>query len=268
MSVHVALGAIMGQESAAWTPASLSPEGWWRADLGHAYADTDPVGLWANQGTAGSAGDLQQGTAGNKPFYDASHASFNGQAVITFDGGDVLYATAGTWWHSADSAADLSVVGVFRTTLGASTAQDVVRTRTYGTTGGFDLIMREGAACRFELDETGGAVNLTDSGANGTGSAVVVQAGTFAGETTPSTDTATCVVDGTVGTGTTGDLLTIASSSNREFLVGGSATTTGTLTGSIAEVIFIKRIISGAEDALLTAYINSRYGLALARVTQ
>lgn len=268
MSFFAVPGIISGL-GASWSPLDLSPEFWMRADLGHAYADSDPVAAIANQGTAGSSGDLQQGTGANQPVYDASHASFNGQAVITFDGGDVLYAAAGTWWHLASESASMAAIAVVRTTLGATTAQTAVRTRTYTSVGGFGLIYREGAACRFDSDESGGVASIADTGGNGTINTLAVLAGVLTGAVTTASDTGEVWLDGTSGGGSGADFAAaVAASSNREFLLGGTATTTGDFTGSIAEVIFLKRVLTSGEDASLTAYLNARYGLSLPGVTQ
>lgn len=259
---------MMRTAGAVWSPLDLSPEGWWRADLGHAHADTDPMSGWANQGTAGSSGDLQQGTGGNQPVYDASHASFNGQAVVTFDGGDVLYATAGTWWHLASESSSACVIAVTRTTS-ASGAEEVMTTRTALTTGGFRLRAAAAGVANFAVSESGGATDISDNGGSITQNVVHVIAGVLTGATTATPDSAACWVGGASSAATTGDMdAAVASSSNREWCVGGTATTTGAYTGQLAELIFIKRALTAPEDAELTTYLNARYGLALSGVTQ
>ncbi|MCA9611049.1 MAG: hypothetical protein KC619_35890 [Myxococcales bacterium] len=40
------------------------------------------------------------------------------------------------------------------------------------------------------------------------------------------------------------------------------------LTGQLAELIYVKRKLTAAEDAALTEYLNDRYGLSLTGVTQ
>lgn len=264
-----AIPGIISQGGAAWTPASLSPEGWWRADLGHAYADTDPVAAWANQGTAGSSGNLAQGTGGLRPTYDASHASFNGQAVMDFGAAAaVIYAAAGTWWHLSSESSSCVLLAVCRTTS-ASGFEEVAITRAYTTVGGLALRIRAASSCSFNVEESGGVTAIADSGANGVQNQVHVLAGVLTGAVTTAADSAACWVDGVSGAASTADLdAPVAASSDREFLLGGVTTSAGSLNGQIAEVIFIKRVLTSGEDASLTGYLNTRYGLALSGVTQ
>lgn len=264
----LAVPGIISQGGAAWTPASLSPEFWIRADLGHAFADTDPVTAIANQGTAGSALNLTNGTAGS-PTYDAAHASFNNQPVLDFGAAAAtLISAATTAWHLSSESSSMAVIAVARTTS-ASGAEEVAMTRAYATVGGWRLRITAAGACSFGVEESGGVAAILDSGANGTQNAVHVLAGVLTGAVTASADSAACWVDGVSGGATTADLdLPVAASSDREILLGGTTTGTGTLSGQIAEVIFIKRVLTSGEDASLTSYINARYGLALSGVTQ
>lgn len=267
MSFLAVPGVISGLTS--WTPASLSPEGWWRADLGHAYADTDPVAAWANQGTAGSSGDLVQATGGLQPLYDAAHASFNNQPVMDFGAADYVFATAaGTWWHLASESSSCVLLAVGRT-VSASGFEEMAITRAYTTVGGLAIRIRAGASCTFTAEESGGVATIADTGANGVQNQVHVLAGVLTGAVTPTADSAQCWLDGAGGTASTGDLdLPVAASANREFVVGGTTASVGTYNGQIAELLFIKRVLTSDEDDLLTAYLNARYGLSLTGVTQ
>ena len=253
---------------ATWTPAALGPRGWWRADLGHALADTDPVTAWANQGWHAD-GDLSQGTSAKQPHYDASHASFNGQAVVDFDGGDVLYAAASSWWHNSDESSSGTLVAVART-MSASGIEFVVQTRQIGGQGGADLSIRAAGACRFRAYESGAGANISDNGANGVQNSVHVIAGVLTGAVSTSPDSMECWVDGVSAGATTGDLSSpVAAAADREWCVGGTSTTAGSLTGQIAELIYVpERVLTAAEDAALTTYLNTRYGLSLTGVTQ
>ena len=61
----------------------------------------------------------------------------------------------------------------------------------------------------------------------------------------------------------------IAAAASREFLVGATGTTGAAgLVGHVAEVIYVAGLLSSGEDASLTSYLNSRYGLSLTGVTQ
>lgn len=261
--------AVANAGVVVWTPDELSPEGLWDAELGHAASDGGAVSSWANQGTAGSAGDLAQGTGGNQPTYDAALAAFADQAVMTFaSGGDVIYAAAGTWWHLSSESSSMCIVAVCMTSS-ASGFEEVVATRAYTSQGGFALRIRAASSCSFNVEESGGVTAITDSGANGTQNAVTVLAGVLTGAVTTTHDSAACWVNGVSAGATTGDLdAAVAAGANREFCVGGVATTTGALTGHIAWLMFIKRVLTAPEDELLTAYLNNRFGTSVPGVTQ
>lgn len=254
---------------AAWSPSYLAPHAWYRADLGHATSDGNPMSAWANQGIAAGAGDLQQGTGSLQPTYDAAHASFNNQAVVNFvSGGDVMYAAADTWWHLPTESSDASVVAI-GSTASASGAEELLTTRAYSSVGGLRLAIRAAGACQCNFEESGGVATVADSGANGTQNAVTAVAGVLTGATTTTHDSAACWVNGASAGATTADLdAPVAASANREFCVGGTNTTTGALNGYIAEILFCKRLLTAAEDAALTSYFNTRYGLSLPGVTQ
>ena len=265
----LAVPGIISQGGAAWTPASLSPEGWWRADLGHAAADTDPIASWANQGTAGSALDLVQASGPLQPLYDASHATFNNQPVIDFGAQDYVLASATTTaWHLSSESSSMAVIAVLRCTS-ASGTEDVIGTRNAGTVGGFRLIHKSAAACSFQVDESGGVATITDTGGSGTQNALHVLAGVLTGAVTTTHDSAACWLDGVSGGGTTADLdAAVSASSNRELCVGGTSSTAPAYSGQIAELIFLKRVLTSDEDDALVAYLNTRYGTALTGVTQ
>lgn len=266
MSFLAVPGVISGLTS--WTPASLSPEFWIRADLGHAFADTDPVTAIANQGTAGSALDLTNGTAGS-PTYDASHASFNGAPVLDFGvAAATLISAATTAWHLPSESSSMVALAVLRPTS-ASGFEEPFITRSYSTAGGFALRSRVASSCTFTVEESGGVTAAADIGGNCVQNSVHVLAGVLTGAVTTTHDSAACWLDGVSGGATTADLdAAVAASSNRELLIGGTASGTGTYSGQIAELLFIKRVLTSGEDASLTGYLNTRYGLALTGVTQ
>lgn len=265
----LAVPGIISGRSGVWTPADLSPEFWIRADLGHAYGDTDAVAAIANQGTAGSAADLAQGTGSLQPLYHVDGGgSFNSQPVLSFDATAVIYAAAGTWWHLASESSSCCVIAV-ASTVSVSGAEEVITTRAYSSVGGMRLAIRAAGACQCNFEESGGVAAITDNGANGVQSQCHVLAGVLTGAVTTTQDSAACWVDGVSGGATTADLdAPVAASADREWCVGGVNTTTGVLNGYIAEMIFIKRVLTSGEDASLTTYLNDRYGLSLPGVTQ
>ncbi len=251
-----------------WTPAALAPDGWWRADLGHALADSDPVTSWANQGTAGASGDVGQGTSTLQPTFVASHASFNGQSAIDFDGGDVLYAAAGTWWEQAADGESLTIITIGRVTLGTANQNTLCNIRQQVTVGGFQLTSNPGGSGRWYVYDVGNAANLTQAYAGNVQNAVDTVAALFEGAVSPSNDTRALWLDGAFVNSSSGDLGRIGATLARELTIGGNSQTAGTYVGQIAEVLYLKRLLSAAEDAALTSYLNDRYGLSLPGVTQ
>lgn len=255
------------KSSAGWTPANLFPEGWFRADLGITESGGS-VSAWANQGTSGSAGNLSQATSTRRPSLTSSFASLNNQAVLYFDGNDVLYSAASSWWHIPDGNSFISIL-VFRPESISGITQPLI-TRSYSTQGGFaHRIDTDG---RFYVYEQGVAQSdLATYTAGYSAGSNYVSAGLMR-ENGASADDITLYINGSecdnpvIGSYEFGD---IAATSAREFLVG-AATPAGAagLTGWIAEVIHIKRELTSGEDASLKDYLNNRYGFSLTSVTQ
>lgn len=250
----------------SWSPALLEADGWWRADLGHAVSDSDPVTSWANQGAAGSAADLGQGTSTLQPTYVENHASFNGQSVIDFDGGDVLYAAAGPWWEQTADGESLTVIAIARVTVGGQSTVSQIHTAT--TYGGFILTINTSGNGRWYLYDQGAAASLVKTYSGNVQDAVEVLVGLYEGAVSPTNDVRSVWLDGSFVDSSTGDLGIIAASTDRSYCVGGGNTTSGNLTGQIAELLYLKRLLTAAEDAALTDYLNERYGLSLTGVTQ
>ena len=84
----------------------------------------------------------------------------------------------------------------------------------------------------------------------------------------PTNDVRAMWLDGSFVNSGANDLGVIAASTDRPFSVGGGSPTAGNLTGQIAELLYLKRLLTAAEDADLTQYLNARYGLSLTGVTQ
>lgn len=270
MSFLAVPGIISGRTG--WTPAALAPELWIRADLGHSYADTDAVAAIANQGTAGSAADLTQPTSGNRPYYLESVPEFNGQAVIDFAAASnqVLFAAIGNWWELPSESSSMTLVTVaLCKTPATSGFEKLVTTRAASTQGGLDVDIRTGGSTRARVWSASGAATILDSGGNATEDTAHVLASVLTGAVATTPDSLALWVDGVSGGPTTANLAAaVAAAADREWVVGGTATTTGSLTGQIAEMIYLRRALTSDEDDALRDYLNDRYGLALAGVTQ
>lgn len=265
MSMFAVPGIVSGRAVAvaAWSPLDLSPEGWWRADLGHAASDTDPVGLWENQGTAGTDADLLS-SGSNRPVHlESGPTGFNGRPVMDFTASSnhVFGTAASSWWHLASESASFTIWAVVRTTVTAATFQRVVATRNVGTLGGINVEIRVTGGIRSQVFVSGAGQSLQDTGPSGvTASTVHVISTMLRGAVTTAEDELYVRLDGGSVGGDTTDLTSpIAASSNREFLVGGTTTTSGTFTGQIAEVGFVKRLLTSGEAGDLATYLSAWY---------
>ena len=256
-------GVISGLGAAAWAPSDLSAVvAWYRADLGVTESG-GLVSAWADQ--IGS-NDLAQGNSTYQPTLVSSDSNFNSQSSLSFSG-DVVYSAASSWWHIADGTSLTSIVVWRATSLAA--AGYPLNTRNFTTQGGWG---HRADLARFYVADSG--ASSTDFASDSTGystSTVYVSAGIMR-ENGASADDISLWINGTecdapvVGSYSFGD---IAAASARAFLVGAAGTTGGSgLVGHVAEVIYVAGLLSSGEDASLTSYLNSRYGLSLTGVTQ
>jgi hypothetical protein len=261
MSVLVYRHGVLARPlGGAWSPGDIF-DGWWRADLGHAYSDTDAVAAWANQGTAGTSADLSQATGTQQPIYDAVNAAANNQAVMLCDGSASIYAAAGTWWELSDGGSARLIL-VAGQNAGAGTFV-VASTRQATTRGGYQLISNLSTGVLFDAYDEAAAHIVEGSNSAISSGTLAVLAGLI------DADTADLWVDGAAGTTETDATLgAIGANLDREFILGSDGITgTGKFAGWIAEAFYIKRALTSGEDASLTAYLNTRYGLSLPGVT-
>lgn len=241
----------------SWTPRELGACAWYRADRGHSAADAGSVSSWANQGLEASAADLTQGTGSAQPTYDASHASFNGQATLSFDGGDTIDSSTGTWWESAATGSDFCIIGVHRPT-NASGLDTLAMIDNWFNTGGWRLAPRVGAGSQFGADD--GSSQNVETGAACSQNTLVIQAGVYIGG---ATDSMELFADGVGSTPSTPTLGIIDAGGSYAMLVGASQ-----YEGDLAELIYIKRQLTADEDGFLSDYFDARYGTTTTAVTQ
>lgn len=250
-----------------WTPDDLSAVWWMRADLGHLLADGAAVSTAiANQGTGGAAWDISQPTASRQPTFDAAHASFNNQAVIDFDGSDVLYTIAGSHWHlGTGSGDDCTIIVVGRSTESAN--RKVLGTDN-NASGGFRLHWRTNGSGAVHFYDSA-STNLNHTHSTATQNSVHVFAAVLDSAALESSDVLTYWMDGTAaGSGSKALGAIQPSSGTEELCLGGDDPNSGIFNGQVAEVILHKALLSAGEDASLTSYFNSRYGLSLSGVTK
>jgi hypothetical protein len=187
--------------------------------------------------------------------------------VIDFDGGDVVYAAAGTFWELTAETEDLSLIVVARPTAAASGQDTIVTTRQAAIQGGFQMSFNTGANGRWYVYDSGGAASTLLTYAGGTQNVVHTLAGLLGGAASPATDAASAWLDGASVASSAPDLGIVEAAADREFCVGGTSTTAGSFVGQLAEIILHHGLLSAGEDASLTSYLNDRYGLSLPGVT-
>lgn len=256
-----------GVSTTTWTPSNAAPSGWWRADLGHALADTDPVTSWANQGIAGTGFNVSQGNASYQPTYDAAHASFNNQAVINFDGTEVLYKSTESW-ELPDEASSLTAIAIVQQTTDDAQYK-VLATGTY-TSGGFQFMTGAGTSVSEGVwEQQGGTGGIDDTGGSLTVNTVSAVAWVLTGNVTTTADSGAVWVNGSSAGATTYDFsAAVANASTRNFYHCGVGAANGSFQGNVAEIIYVKRALTAAEDAALVSYLNTRYGTSFTAVTQ
>lgn len=261
--IPIAAAAATGG-AVAWTPASLSPEGWWRADLGHSASDAGTVNPWTNQGSDSSF-DLSQATAGLRPTFDEVNANFNGQASLHYNAATDLHSSVNTaGWEIADGANDFTYIAVAR--VDSTSRHELMSTAA----GNGDLLFRitTNAASVDAFEDTTGT-KITSSSTSRANNTTYVKATVFKGATSPSNDNVESFFDGVSTSSDNGDLGNIrpnAGSGAKPIVFGGTSTTVATLDGDIAEKIILKRQLTSGEHTFLVSYLNTRYDLSLTAV--
>jgi hypothetical protein len=97
----------------AFSPAALSSLVWWlRADLGVTTAG-GKVSAWVNQsGVSDANRNVAQGSAGNRPTYNATDAAYNNQSTISFNETNSEHLLgAGVWSPTYAAPFTFGVVG-------------------------------------------------------------------------------------------------------------------------------------------------------------
>lgn len=89
MFIGYPIGLTAQGRGASWTPASLSPTAWYKADSG-VTLNGSTVSAWADQ--SGNGNNLSQATAANQPTFES--AGLNSRASILFDGTNDSLASA------------------------------------------------------------------------------------------------------------------------------------------------------------------------------
>lgn len=242
--------------------------GFFFADLGVTESSLEITALANQTLRASPLPDLTQVTASRRFDLIASAPAFNGRAVCNGDGGDVLDAGVTTAWEMAADGDDLTWISLCsQVTTGAKYA---ISSNDAGTTSFIFLQARVGSGGTFAAVDSG-STSISDAGAVMlTGQAHVV-AGVYTGAVSPGNDSLARWVDGVSAGPTTGDQGRVFESGTAPsaLLVGARRpSASGGIDGAWRLAITIDRLITGQEDADLTAFINSDQNKSFPGVTQ
>lgn len=256
-----ALLASIASDRRRWTPASLSPALWLRADLGVTLASGDVAG-WASSAGAGTR-TFSQSTAGARPLYSATGGP-NGQPYVEL---------GGARWMQGDGAASL---WSFLHT-GALTVWCVAY--KVGTTADITAILATQASASHKgalltIDNTSSLYRTGQAVYAGTGVATPIAYATSSNNAAPSNawraiewsfaPTSAIIVQSAgslvhlvagAWTAPTGDPTYAAQLGRAPMYTFGSAI-------RVCEIIAIDRVASAAELATTRAYLRARYGVA------
>lgn len=238
----------------SFSPLSLSPVLWLRADLGVTLNGSN-VSAWADQsGTGDSNKNATQGTAAKQPLFTAANAALNNKPTIGDAHGSGRAAMLATGVWSSAPAYPLTILSVYA--------------RSRSAAGGFYVrdALAASSPSQCALSETIGtavygyasatwAVDATNTTADGAGTAVLerMNASTphIQVKSKSPTESVGCTAPTFAPTGFTfcnyyGD-------------------TTGTFIGAqIAEVAMFSRDLTAGEISQLMDYVAARYALTVA----
>lgn len=223
---------------------------WLRGDLGVTLTSSK-VSTWANQGTAGSAGDATQTSAGLRP--TQSSGGLNGQTRIAFDATVAL-----EWPYDVNGASTTLVVvklgsapgtgftiyALKDTSVPAKSAEMIADLNTYQPVSFTD-----------DWTTTTGMVGIADSLGTSVGHAILH---TFDGISSGLTSSYAANLDGTGKTVVSSGAYGGVGASGR---IGARAAGTFALNGDLYEIVRYSRVLSGAEQTLLVSYATARYAL-------
>lgn len=225
---------------------------WLRADLG---ITTGGIGVtdWVNQGTVGSAGNaVQHSSSAYEPRYHAS-GGLNNQAYLQFDG------PAGMNWAYTTAPGAKTIIIVLQMTSLPTTGQTVYEifdsaVTTHSSEMVLDLATYQMVS--FVDDWVSGGTMFGHNDTLGTGAGHILLhtydgSGQTAGDYTASFDgvTKTVVASGAYGSVNIGSAIGLRADGSFQ------------LNAKVAEIIMIARKCSGAEQAQLVSYLQTRYAL-------
>lgn len=255
--------------AAAFSPLSLNPSLWLKADRGlyqestfttPAVADADPVGGWQDQ--SGNARHMIQTTAGNRPALKL--AIKNGKPVVRFDGVNdwmLSNAAASAWKHLHDGTGSTVFIVLNQT---ADADVSVLITGAWSSTNRGYLLYRDPASDRPALYIDNGTSNILSL--NGSANSWIhnqwkILESSY--EDHPSVTDAFIHVNGSsvgsaddTGSPSTSDPHTTLHLATRNTVLG-----TALLTGDVAEIVIYPSVLTTAQRTQVRDYLNSEYAV-------
>lgn len=244
---------------APFTPASLSPFAWWRADLGVTLV-SGRVESWTDQQNGHL---LVQTTAANQPVVDA--ATLGGQASLYFDNTtlqNLVSNEASSVWTFLHDGTGCDVFLVLR--VGAPAPADTVPLATATIAGGTSLgslMLVENAIYYFEAGN--GAASVVAS--PGTGAASAPSATNLLIESAYKTGQATKddldYIDSVNKDGANNTAVPSTAAPGSSLTLGSLGGGAQRFFGYLAEVVILKRLATPAERASMQTYVHNRCGI-------
>ena len=216
---------------------------WLRADLGITTV-SGKVSAWTDQsGTGDSNKDVTQGTAANRPTYNATDAGYNNQSTLTFDGTDDWMAS-GVWSTVPTTTGTFFIVGE----MGLAATQ--VMSCMHDTGGLGELYGNGGGVDDLQYYQGATLVAVGESGINSKSVFAVERNGA---STKIYQNAKTAITTGNAGSGAL-----------QRLILGSNALAASLpLNGKIAEVLDYNVILSAGNRGLVMDYLGARYSRAI-----
>jgi hypothetical protein len=247
MPRRVRHGAIAraGYKTITWSPAALSPLGWWDASAAATITEvSSAVSQWDDR--SGGGRHLTQGTSGNRPV----KSTFAGRPSILFDGSNDTLARSSFSVNSTSMT--MWVLGVILT--GATAAKRLMSFSTgtdyIGTAGG-TLTTSNGSATKFAIHRNSAEIIPTGDYSHNVLSAKLAK---FDGTN------ASIYVNNVLASGPAASTGTF-SSNGKLLLSGGDLASSPSfwLKCHVMEAILLKTSISDADRKKLHAYAQAKW---------
>jgi hypothetical protein len=219
----------------AWSPSKLPGLALWlESDLG---VTTGATFTWADQ--SGSGNNFHQTTAGNQPTVNASDAAYNGQATLSFTGGQFLDQVS-AWAATVSQPYTIMIVGS-------------------DSASGNNIFVGQPVANNWYIAASGGLYGVSISVAfNATTPDSTTPKILYVEYDDPSSSTFRVSQDTPEVTGNAGAAATLPT-----LELAGADAGINHLSGKLAMIVVCSGILSSANRALLQSYAGRKYGIGI-----